>query len=334
MALRQSSALRAILEQVGRLDGLLRDLLAMTQREPAALAEVDLRALLGRAVESHRRSRRSARGSRSGSSRSRRQRRSPPWTPTKSAGASDNLILNAIQNTPPGGSIALVANRRGQAYRLASSTQGPGSRRHPRTHVRAIRHRATGRHRARTRHRARDRAGHTAGTLRFVSSQRGARFRIEMPWQQILIVDDDAGASRRSRRDGRATSATRPVAAAGREASRVSRPSTDRCRAARSADAGRHRRDRGAARAFAAAAPPPVAVLTAYASADNTIEAMRLGAFDHLTKPIGRDELRTLLDRMLAGAARQVDDAPKRPPTRADRRSSATSEGDAARCRS
>jgi DNA-binding NtrC family response regulator len=45
--------------------------------------------------------------------------------------------------------------------------------------------------------------------------------------------------------------------------------------------------------------PPPVAVLTAFASADNTIEAMRLGAFDHLTKPIGRDELTSLLARML-----------------------------------
>ncbi len=41
-------------------------------------------------------------------------------------------------------------------------------------------------------------------------------------------------------------------------------------------------------------APPPiVAVLTAHATAANTIEAMRLGAFDHLTKPIGRAELRT-----------------------------------------
>jgi two-component system NtrC family response regulator len=46
------------------------------------------------------------------------------------------------------------------------------------------------------------------------------------------------------------------------------------------------------------AAAPPVVVLTAFASAENTIEAMRLGAFDHLTKPIGRDELRTLLDRL------------------------------------
>src|ERR1700730_18624341 len=43
---------------------------------------------------------------------------------------------------------------------------------------------------------------------------------------------------------------------------------------------------------------PPVMVLTAFASAENTIEAMRLGAFDHLTKPIGRDELKALLDRL------------------------------------
>src|SRR5437016_775192 len=46
--------------------------------------------------------------------------------------------------------------------------------------------------------------------------------------------------------------------------------------------------------------PPPVAVLTAFASAENTIEAMRLGAFDHLTKPIGREDLKVLLSRMLA----------------------------------
>ncbi len=45
--------------------------------------------------------------------------------------------------------------------------------------------------------------------------------------------------------------------------------------------------------------PPPVAVLTAVATATNTIEAMRLGAVDHLTKPVGRAELTTLLARML-----------------------------------
>jgi DNA-binding NtrC family response regulator len=49
--------------------------------------------------------------------------------------------------------------------------------------------------------------------------------------------------------------------------------------------------------------PPPTAVLTAHATAHNTIEAMRLGAFDHLTKPIGRDALSGVLSAMLAAGA-------------------------------
>lgn len=44
---------------------------------------------------------------------------------------------------------------------------------------------------------------------------------------------------------------------------------------------------------------PPVAILTAVATASNTIEAMRLGAVDHLTKPVGRAELADLIERML-----------------------------------
>ncbi|MFE8645849.1 sigma-54-dependent transcriptional regulator [Sphingomonas sp. NCPPB 2930] len=44
---------------------------------------------------------------------------------------------------------------------------------------------------------------------------------------------------------------------------------------------------------------PPVVVLTAYASGANTIEAMRLGAFDHLAKPIGRDAVIEVLGRAL-----------------------------------
>ena len=53
----------------------------------------------------------------------------------------------------------------------------------------------------------------------------------------------------------------------------------------------------------AGAAPPPVAVLTAVPTAANTIEAMRLGAVDHLTKPIGRDDLAALLARMFPAVA-------------------------------
>jgi DNA-binding NtrC family response regulator len=48
---------------------------------------------------------------------------------------------------------------------------------------------------------------------------------------------------------------------------------------------------------------PPVAILTAYATSANTIEAMRLGAFDHLIKPIKRDELKSLISRMLRSRA-------------------------------
>ncbi|WP_244830512.1 sigma-54 dependent transcriptional regulator [Caballeronia sp. TF1N1] len=47
----------------------------------------------------------------------------------------------------------------------------------------------------------------------------------------------------------------------------------------------------------------PVAMLTAHATSDNTIGAMRLGAFEHLTKPVGRDEIAALLERMLAAHA-------------------------------
>jgi len=52
-------------------------------------------------------------------------------------------------------------------------------------------------------------------------------------------------------------------------------------------------------RTAGAGASPPVAILTAYATSANTIEAMRLGAFDHLTKPISREDLASLISRML-----------------------------------
>ena len=57
---------------------------------------------------------------------------------------------------------------------------------------------------------------------------------------------------------------------------------------------------------------PPVVVLTAFASAENTIEAMRLGAFDHLTKPIGRNELGSLLARMIPDTESVANTSPQR----------------------
>ncbi|MET0267712.1 MAG: sigma-54 dependent transcriptional regulator [Duganella sp.] len=60
--------------------------------------------------------------------------------------------------------------------------------------------------------------------------------------------------------------------------------------------------------AFLRAAPQiapgvPCIMLTAYASGANTIEAMRLGAFDHLTKPVGRQQLAQTLARALRASS-------------------------------
>lgn len=53
-------------------------------------------------------------------------------------------------------------------------------------------------------------------------------------------------------------------------------------------------------RALPARAALPVVVLTAFATSNNTIHAMRLGAFEHLTKPVGRDTIATLLAKIVA----------------------------------
>ena len=50
----------------------------------------------------------------------------------------------------------------------------------------------------------------------------------------------------------------------------------------------------------------PVLMLTAYATAENTIEAMKLGAFDHLAKPAGRQAV----ERAVQDALRIADDPP------------------------
>ena len=50
----------------------------------------------------------------------------------------------------------------------------------------------------------------------------------------------------------------------------------------------------------------PIVLLTAYADADNTIAAMKAGAFDHLTKPVGRGDLSETIDRALPAAGHQA----------------------------
>lgn len=65
-------------------------------------------------------------------------------------------------------------------------------------------------------------------------------------------------------------------------------------------------------------APLPCIMLTAYASGTNTIEAMRLGAFDHLTKPVARAALVSALERALLSVAGSSSDDIDPPPTPTD----------------
>ena len=43
----------------------------------------------------------------------------------------------------------------------------------------------------------------------------------------------------------------------------------------------------------------PVAVITAFGSADNAVAALKAGAFDYLAKPVALDQLRTLIKSAL-----------------------------------
>jgi DNA-binding NtrC family response regulator len=54
----------------------------------------------------------------------------------------------------------------------------------------------------------------------------------------------------------------------------------------------------------------PVVMLTAFASSSNTIEAMKLGAFEHLIKPLRRRDIEVLLQRMLSPAAAPARSTP------------------------
>jgi two-component system response regulator PilR (NtrC family) len=50
----------------------------------------------------------------------------------------------------------------------------------------------------------------------------------------------------------------------------------------------------------------PVIMMTAYASADSTIQAMQQGAFDYITKPFKVDEIRLVIQRALGEAERRA----------------------------
>ncbi len=117
---RRGPALAAILEQIARLDRLIGELLAMTQRRTPAPAPVDLPALLEEAASDHRHGGVTLLVA------------APPGCcvrldPALLRRALDALLDNAVRHTPPGGQVRLLAHVGGGGWlRIEVADDGPG----------------------------------------------------------------------------------------------------------------------------------------------------------------------------------------------------------------
>lgn len=179
---RSSAALNTILQQVDRLDGLLRDLLEMTQARDPKFAEVDLAAFLTRTVETHR-DLAAARGVILTAGTGPAFAQLPKFDPSQMQRAMDNLIINALQNTPAGGAITVEAHRKNHMLLLRVADTGPGIAEEVRE--RLFEPFVTGRADGTGLGLAivREIARHHHGDVRLVEAAGGAVFEIEVPWQ-------------------------------------------------------------------------------------------------------------------------------------------------------
>jgi signal transduction histidine kinase len=122
---RRRAALDAILGQIARLDTLLRSLLQMTQTGAPRPRDVDLASFLKETVEPH--------CELAAASGLTLETGTPPprlplprFDPSQMRRALDNLVINAIQNTPPGGRITVDAIERGDRLLLRVADTGAG----------------------------------------------------------------------------------------------------------------------------------------------------------------------------------------------------------------
>jgi signal transduction histidine kinase len=179
---RRASALDFMLQQIGRLDGLLRDLLAMTQRREPKLAENDLTAFLDHTVDAHREF---------AATKGIKLVVGPAPTAVvpllfdteQMYRALDNLILNAIESTPTGGMIEVQSERRNAALAFCVCDTGSGVPHDIRE--RLFEPFVTGRSEGTGLGLAvvREIARAHGGEARFVPTNEGAKFEIEIPWR-------------------------------------------------------------------------------------------------------------------------------------------------------
>jgi signal transduction histidine kinase len=179
---RRKSALQSILQQIGRLDGLLRDLLTMTQRKQPAFADVDLRRFIDETADAHRELAATKDIVLSAKSRPVTSV-APKFDINQVRRAVDNLLINAIQNTPRGGAVTLDAERMDGRLVMRVADTGPGLPVEVRDKVFepfvSTRPDGTGLGLAIVREVARAHGG----DAHLVTSAAGAVFEIDLPWQ-------------------------------------------------------------------------------------------------------------------------------------------------------
>lgn len=119
---RRSRALEEVLRQVARLDALVTELLAMTQRREMHPVVIDLPGFLSGQADAHRETA-AARGIglavESGVERA-------ELDPEIVGRILDNLLLNAVRHTPVGGTVAITAARAEDGLRIVVADTGPG----------------------------------------------------------------------------------------------------------------------------------------------------------------------------------------------------------------
>lgn len=127
-AARRESALKVIIEQVGRIESQLSSLLALTQPVTVRAQEVDLRAWLAGLVRTHESRAESRHVSLQADAAS--VATPPVFDAAQLARALDNLIVNALHHAPSGGHVTVraraVAANGGERLRLEVTDDGPG----------------------------------------------------------------------------------------------------------------------------------------------------------------------------------------------------------------
>ncbi|KRE89498.1 histidine kinase [Frateuria sp. Soil773] len=134
---RREAALRAIIQQVGRIETQVTSLLALTRPVTVQLREVDLRAWLDETVHVHGPSA-EGRGIELGTE-AQSGATQPVFDPSQLARALDNLIVNALRHAPPGGRVSVRAygarSQEGERLRIEVGDNGPGVGAAEREHI-------------------------------------------------------------------------------------------------------------------------------------------------------------------------------------------------------